>query len=1450
MAAISVGSVEVDVVPNTRGIRARLQSSLMGPANSVGEEMGRVIGRHISTQVAQAVRDGVTAGGRTAQAPAARQGQSTGSTFARSLRTAMETALRNLPEIRLHANSSDAQREIYQVRAQLQALQSARIGIDISSADAVAAIERIQAQLQRLSASDADVDVRVDAASAASALAAVQAQVSALDGQTARVDVDASTATANMRLLVTAGLALGPALLPTLPVIAAGLGAVAAAATAAGAGIGAIALVAAPAIMGITKTLQAQKAAQDAATTAALKGGQAASQAASRALQMASAQQALVQAERNGARQIAQAQGQLRQARQAAADAVAQAARRVQDAERSLADAQRDARRAQDDLTQARRDARQELEDLTSRLANARLSERDAVLAVQDAQDQLRAVQEAGAAVSLREQERAQLAYDQAVQRLADQRAETQRLATEKKGADKAGVEGSETVRNAQQRLEDAQRRVADQTRAVQDAQREGARQIAAAQERVAEATANVAHAQQAAADAVASAQRQIESAALSAAGGVDQAAIAQAKYQQELAKLTPAARQTLRAFEGLKDAFGEWSRSLQPDVMPIFTRALNGMKNSLPGLTPLVREAAAGISELQDRASAGFKSPWWKSFKKDLEGSVRPAIVGLGVSFGNIFKGMVGVVDAFLPHMDSISERMQRATKRFADWGSSLKGNPEFEEFLAYAADTGPQVAETFRSIMRAGLKLGQALAPVGEVMLVALQAVADAVSWLADNCPGLIITIYALILASRLWSVGILAVAAAQRIWNGALIAFNLISKAGPWGWIIMILGLVVAAVIWAYNEFEWFRRIVDRAWRAIGAVIDWVWVNVIKPVWDAMQPALEELGRICRWLWENTIRPVWQAMGRVISWVWHNLIKPAWKAMGEAAVRLWHEYVRPAFQRMRPVFIAVGQAVSWLWLNLIKPYWKGIGQLAMWLWREAIKPAFDRISAVLKAAGAGFRWLWHNAVKPSWTALYNGIWTSWRKYLKPTFDALQRVVDRIGGTFSAAASAAKRGWDRLKAIARTPVQYVVDVVYNHGLRGAWNVIASAFGAKKLPAFKFASGGVMPGYTPGRDVHKFVSPTGGALELSGGEAIMRPEFTRAVGSGFVHSLNAVARSRGAEGVKAALAPALAGNPPTPTDRSLRYSSGGTVQRFADGGIFDWIKSTAASTLGAGTEVWNRLKERSSWLGDTLKGSTRAGIDRLVKPLLAAFPGGSSTAFGAMIRRVPLRMVDTLLDYAGEADKRGAGGIGGPKVQAALRWARAQAGKPYIWGGVGPRGFDCSGFMGAIENVLRGLKPNSRRWATMAFSGRTAPPGWVKNGNSPFRVGITNAGVGHTAGTLGKVNVESRGGDGVVVGSRARGYRDRLFTDWYGFMPGKFDNGGMLQPGFNLAYNGTGKPEPVLTGAQFNALARGRQEIGDLHVSVFVGDREITDIARAEVRTAQGELIQVLTAS
>ncbi|WP_233447968.1 hypothetical protein [Streptomyces venezuelae] len=1384
----------------------------------MGSEMGRIIGRHITVNVVDAMRNGIQRGGQQAATAAGRQGSDAGGAFGRNFRGRVEAAVRSLPDITIGADTTEADADIRALREQLHQLSTQRVGIDVDPVTARRQIEAVERELQRLGASSPDVAVRANTAAAVAELAALRSEIDAIDGRD--VDVRVDPAVRSFGLLVTAAAAFGPAILPVLPLVAAGLGAVAAAGVAAAAGVGAVGLVGVPAIKAIAGALQAQKAAQDAATSSTNSGAAAAVAAQQKAIQQASARQALAAAERNGARQVAAAQEQVAQARQRAVQAAEQAAQRtaaaarqVRDAERDLKDAQEDAVRAQEDLTRARQSAAEQLRDMNERLAGAGLDERAAVLRVKEAEAELTAVRKQGSKASQLDRDRAQLAYDQAVKALADQRKEQGRLAAEVAAANKAGVDGSDTVRAAQERLKDSQEQVADRTEAVKDAQAEQARvavqnsrDIAEAQERIGDAVKGVATAQQSAADSIASAQRQIASSQIQTAATASAAATAQAKYQAALAKLSPSARDTMTAFTGLRTAFGAWSRSLQPAVMPLFTRALEGLKNALPGLTPIVLAGAAAIGSLQDRASRGFKSPWWKEFKADLTGAVQPALEGLGVAFGNVFKGMAGVLQAFFPHMDGISDRMQTITKRFADWGTSLKGSPAFERFLSYAAEQGPFVAELLGNLFGALFNVGMALAPLAGTATSFLNALATGISAVPVNVLTVVGVAFASIaigaklaaLALGAWRLAVIGATLVTSIMTGQVWALNAAMRANLIGLIITAIIALVVAIIYAYQHSETFRRIVQNAWEGIKTVVSWAWENVLKPVFAALVVAFKAVAAAAVWLWQTILKPVFtfiaDAAAILATVVLTILIAPlvlAFKALAAVAEWLWNNVLAPAFK-------GIAKDATWLWQNVLSPVFTFIADKAKWLWNNAVKPVVDYFKRGFQDLGDKAMWLWDKVLRPVFGWIGDKAGWLWDNALKPAFSDIKTGVEAVGQSFETARGFIDTAWSKVKDIASKPVRFVIDKVYNAGIVPTWNLIADAFGAPKIEKMVtdgWATGGVLPGYTPGRDVHKFVSPTGGGLELSGGEAIMRPEFTRAVGSGFVNTFNQIARTRGAAGVKAALAPALGGSAPMPTDRTLKY---------ADGGIFDWIGDKVA---GAGSAAWNGIKSSTDWLTDTMASSARAGLNSVVDPLLAAFPG-ADTDFGRMLRRIPAKIVDSIFGYSKEADEKGAGGIGGPRIQSALSWARTQAGLPYQWGGNGNPSWDCSGFMSAIESKIRGEKPH-RRWATGAFSGNTAPPGWVRGGKSPYRIGITNAGVGHTAGTINGVNVESRGGDGVVVGPRARSYHNPLFTDVYSFQPGTFDSGGYLQPGFNLAYNGTGRPEPVFTAAQANALGR-----------------------------------------
>ncbi|MFI8499467.1 hypothetical protein ACIGFK_13360 [Streptomyces sp. NPDC085524] len=1346
--AISVGSVEVDVIPNTQGIYARLHAGLVPAAEQVGDDMGRVIGRRLEARIAPAIRDAIEGGARAARPSATRQGDETGGAFSRSLKTRLEAAFRSLPKIRIDADTSEADSDLQALRVRMESLANKRIGIDIDAGAARAEVRLIEAELRRLGAEHPNVQVRADTAAARAQLALVHAEIDAVDGKRARIDVDTSGAlSAILQLTVAIG---GVAALPAIPILAAGVGAIGSAAVASAAGVGALAAVAAPAFINIAGALQAQKAAQDASTAASGRGAQAGAQAASRALQMAGAQQSLASAQRNAAAQIASAHDQVRQA-----------ARGVGDAERQLADAQKASAKAQEDLTQARKEAAQQLEDLSTRYADAQLSVRDAELSLAEAQQRRSEVEGDPKATAL-EKERAALAVAQATQRLKQQTVETKRLAEEQAEAGKTGIEGTQVVKQAQDRLAQSQQTVADRTRGVADAQAA----VAKAQENVARVSAQ-------AADSIASAQRQIASASASAAGGVDQAALAQANYQAALDKLTPSARGTFDAFQSLRTAFKGWSESLQPAVMPIFTRALDGIRNSLPGLTPFVLAAAEAIGILQDKVSAGFKSPWWKSFRDDLAASVLPATVGLGVALGNVFKTLAGIVDAFLPHMDSISERMQQITGRWARWATGLKGSDKFEGFLSYASTMGPVVAQAIGDIAGAFLAVGKALQPISGPLLNVLGALFSGITWIATEFPGAIQLLYGIFIATRLWAIGILLVQGAMWLANAAVAAFNFVMAAGPWGWIIIAIVAVVAAVVFMYNRFDWFRNFIDGVWQAIKTGAVWLWENVLKPVFSAIWTALQFLGSVAMWLWTNAIKPafegIWLAARVLFAILVTVVIVPlvlAFKGLAAIVTWLWENIFAPAFRGIADVAI-------WLWQNVLSPIFSYIGDKAVGLWRDYISPAWDSTKRGTRSLGDGFRELWTSYIKPVFE--YIGDKAAWLydNAIRPAFDKMKTAVGLVKDAFNLAKDGIKTAWDQLVDITRKPVQFVVDTVYNGGIVPVWNKVAKIAGLSQLEPYKFASGGSVFG------AGTATSDSIPAL-LSNGEHVWTAREVQAAGG---HSVVESLRSRALQS-------------------GSTFATGGAVgiPRFADGGIVDWLSGKAQQIGSAVMSAFDVVSNPGkAW--DT---ATQGLRDKISEKL-------TGNQWAQALSQLPLRMLKGLKDkvISGVESLIGGGNASG-SVAAAMGFARSQAGKPYQWGGAGDPSWDCSGFMSGIQKVILGQSPLGRLWSTFSFQGDTAPAGWRRGLRSPFMIGITNAGVGHTAGTLAGMNVESRGGAGVVVGSRARGYNDSLFTDWYGFAPalGKFDSGGYLQPGMNLAYNGTGRPEPVLTTAQWNTLA------------------------------------------
>lgn len=250
----------------------------------------------------------------------------------------------------------------------------------------------------------------------------------------------------------------------------------------------------------------------------------------------------------------------------------------------------------------------------------------------------------------------------------------------------------------------------------------------------------------------------------------------------------------------------------------------------------------------------------------------------------------------------------------------------------------------------------------------------------------------------------------------------------------------------------------------------------------------------------------------------------------------------------------------------------------------------------------------------------------------------------------------------------------------------------------------------------------------------------------------------------------------------------------------YADGGQVDgWSPHPRADNIPAWLTAneWVHPVDSVKYYGPQVMSAIQHR--KVPREVLAGFATGQLgkmgdlplglAAGGPVVWRFLTTAAQTRIPSRAEVEsKAGGGGQAGP-------FLHAQDGKPYVWASAGPGGYDCSGIVSAVYNLLHHRNPYQHTFSTASLPGSWfTKPGiggqltaaWSNPGQAP-----ASSTTGHMMGMAGGLTFESTGSRGVHLGRTTRRLTDFAHVAHYGL-------GGPVEPRISM-HNGGTITEPVM---------------------------------------------------
>jgi hypothetical protein len=630
------------------------------------------------------------------------------------------------------------------------------------------------------------------------------------------------------------------------------------------------------------------------------------------------------------------------------AKAVATASKQVEQAEKGVVRAKRDSRDAERDLTRARKDALEQIEDMNLALKGSALTEKDAQLSLLEARRDLQNLGKDGQSFDMIDRERAILRVQEAEQRLAETQESNGDLADKAAEQNRVGVEGSDEVVAAKQRVADANQAVIDSQQQLTDALQAATEAQSAGQSGVDPFDLMIGQRMAPALDAVKSLKQTV----------TDSLTTALVPAFSTFGGLVDGVKPKLAGLSGLLGTIGsDVAKSLSgPEATQGFNNMLDasttffsafkgesGLGGLATGLVSFAGTAAKTFAGVGVGINDALKvvGDWFRNISPAQMilafQVVKTMITNVANVLGPVIKGLrdLGAIaaPALAPGFKAIGDAIKQATPGVMAMARELM--PALSQVMQNLAPILPSLVDSFRPWATitaaiaphlativghlgplAPLILGVALAAkaIGGAMLVwnvAMAAASIAQGLFVAATGGSTVSLGTNTIALAAHRVGMVAGAAATGIVTGATWLFNAALNANPIGLIVLALAGLVAGIVLAYKNSETFRNIVQAAWSGIKTVVSAVWDWISTTLWPGIKAAFQGIGDAAMWLWNNALKPAWEGIQTGLQAAWavmkvvFDVWKTEWRLVGEGAMWLWNNAIQPAWEGIKTAF-----------------------------------------------------------------------------------------------------------------------------------------------------------------------------------------------------------------------------------------------------------------------------------------------------------------------------------------------------------------------------------------------------------------------------------------------------------------------------------------------------------------------------------------------------------------